>query len=84
MAITKIRVPASWRGGLPGNAFHTKEGIAEFSLGVGPCGKLVDELTCEIEPHGVAVGQSCGDEFKLFFYPTHTLTGRIEITENNS
>lgn len=72
----EIKVPARWQG---------KDGwehlaVAHFTLGLGSCGKVVTQLGLETMPEGVLVTQWCGDEIKQFFYPLHTLTGRIEAT----
>lgn len=83
MAITRIRVPAKWHK-METDVRYGGEIIAtaEFTLGVGPCGKTVVQLGCTIDASGVSVLQVCSDtERKMFFYPMHTLTGRVEITE---
>lgn len=86
--ITRIRIPSKWyqpasRKDYGGERFET----AIFNLGVGPCGKEVIELDIDFQHavSGVLVTQVCSDtEAKSFFYPYHTVTGRIEITKNNS
>jgi hypothetical protein len=87
MAIREIKIPATWVQKRTNDILtHGKPpvvyGTAIFGLGVGPCGKTVIELDYSIDTAGVTVYQVCSDtERKTFFYPMHTLTGRVEVTE---
>lgn len=77
MKITSVTVPSRWidADGLEKNAH------AEFTLGVGPCGKTVRELRVEfLASGGVRVAQYCTDgSTQDFFYPAALLTGRIKV-----
>lgn len=83
MAIREIKIPARWAEIHPsGRSSSDRDAVAIFGLGVGPCGKTVIELDYSIDMAGVTVYQVCSDtERKTFFYPMHTLTGRVEVTE---
>lgn len=85
MAITRVRVPAKWQSAHFSEKKQLDFGVAEFTLGVGPCGKLVEKLSCQVTDEMVMICQDCVDgERKTFYYPMKTITGRIEITENSS
>ena len=75
--ITRVRVPSLWT-----ENFERRNATAEFGLGLGPCGKNVTSITVDFETAGVMVTQWCyeDDEKKVFFYPWHTVTGRVEVT----
>jgi hypothetical protein len=69
--LTRIRIPTNWAGGT----------VADFKLGLGPCGKVVKTLTVDYLPYGAVVQQLCDDgEMKRFVYPWSQITGRIEET----
>lgn len=80
--ISRIRFPAEWRDD---NARqHIR--IADFKLGLGPCGKAVISLDACYEGNGrfLVITQTTADfEEKIFAYPVHTILGRIEITQGN-
>lgn len=83
MSITRIRVPSTWTVPCESKyiATETWHGMADFVLGVGPCGKTVERLEVEFTQYGVLVTQLCTcTERKEFVYPWHTVTGRVEIT----
>lgn len=86
MAISLVRVPAKWEYCYSESYKPVYNvAVAEFKLGLGPCGKVVRSIYATIDAAGVRVIQHCEDgERKTFFYPMHTLTGRVEIIENNS
>lgn len=77
MTITRIRVPSQWHDG----CYGTLKGVADFGLGVGPCGKTVERLDILYHVWGVEIVQVCTcTEQKNFVYPWATVTGRIEVT----
>lgn len=77
MGIIRVKVPSTWRDNPNGS--HTA--IADFKLGVGPCGKTVEVLECNFTVYGVEIVQVCTcTERKVFVYPWHTVTGRVEVT----
>lgn len=84
--ITGIKIPSTWAQMHPsGSSASNRDAIAEFNLGLGCCGKVVDKLDFTADnPAFFAVIQCCGEEVKTFIYPYHTITGRIEIIENIS
>lgn len=87
MKIVSVRIPSTWAELHPsGQSVSNRDAIAEFKLGIGPCGKEVVEIEVNPDvPNAIAVLQHCSDgELKTFVYPYHTVTGRIEIIENNS
>lgn len=87
MKIVSVRIPSTWAELHPsGQSVSNRDAIAEFKLGIGPCGKEVVEIEVNAELHNAfGVIQHCSDgEMKSFLYPYHTVTGRIEIIENNS
>lgn len=73
----RIRFPCKWldEEGLP------NQGLSEFRLGEGPCGKEVAMLTFGRFDGGFYIKQhtSC-DEVKEFFYKWEDVTGRVEVT----
>jgi len=82
MSITRIRVPCRFLtlGAHRENAIPAYNN-AEFSLGLGPCGKTVEVLDVHFHAHGVEIVQVCTcTERKVFVYPWHTITGRVEVT----
>lgn len=81
--ITRVRVPSTWT--IPSdNRYAVKDtwyGMANFTLGEGPCGKTVERLDVIFHAHGVEIVQICTcTEQKNFVYPWHTITGRVEVT----
>jgi hypothetical protein len=69
-----VRIPSIWAEG---------SSVAEFKLGLGPCGKVVTSLNGYWSADGrvYTVQQRCEDEeVKCFHYPLHTITGRIVET----
>ena len=78
--ITRIRIPAEFRT----DNSQTRTEVADFKLGLGPCGKEVVDLNLgadEDYPGFIVVGQTHSDGTrKCFIYPPHTLTGRVEVT----
>jgi hypothetical protein len=82
MTIQRIRVPARWSD-CNGNRYDPIyfTDVAEFQLGLGPCGKTVERLDINFHAHGVEIVQVCTcTEQKTFLYPWHTVTGRVEVT----
>jgi len=78
--ITKIRVPAQWRVPSEHKEYETRLATAEFSLGIGPCGKVVTMLEIEMSDELVNIGQHHEDgSCKNFVYRVCDLTGRVEI-----
>jgi hypothetical protein len=74
--ITRVRIPCEWR-----NPRLLERGLADFTLGPGPCGKTVERLDIHYHAWGVEVVQVCTcTEQKNFVYPWHTVTGRVEVT----
>ena len=72
IVLSRIRIPSTWATG---------HGTADFKLGLGPCGKIVKQLRCWNADSCFSVEQVCDDgEMKIFHYPFHTITGRIEET----
>lgn len=71
--VIRIRIPARWDGG---------EGVADFKLGLGPCGQVVERIECREGEHFLTVIQHTDKETKTFSYPYTTLTGRVEVTKN--
>jgi len=68
--LKSVRIPSRWNGG---------KATAEFKLGLGPCGRTVHTLFSEWSNGCYVIAQACTDgSTKKFFYPIHTLTGRIE------
>lgn len=53
-----------------------------FTLGLGPCGKLVDELQLTESSNYVTIKQVCkaDNEIKSFVYPRSDIEGRVERT----
>jgi len=77
MSIIRVRVPSEWRD----KCYGKMHDHAEFQLGVGPCGKTVEALDVHFHMHGVEIVQVCTcTERKVFVYPWHTITGRVEVT----
>lgn len=80
--ITRIRVPSTWQN--PESLYGEAEphyGVADFTLGIGSCGKTVERLDVVYHVHGVEIVQVCTcHERKTFVYPWHTVTGRVEVT----
>ena len=69
--LSRVRIPTDWNGGT----------IADFKLGLGPCGKVVLSLEIDYADYGAIVVQVCEDgEMKRFVYPWFQITGRIEET----
>lgn len=83
MTIIRVRVPSTWTNPST-NRFagsETWHGIADFQLGVGPCGKMVERLDVHFHAYGVEIVQVCTcTEQKNFVYPWATITGRVEVT----
>ena len=80
--ITRVRVPSIWK---TDTLYGEAKGIADFTLGVGPCGKTVERLDVHFHTHGVVIKQVCAcNEYKMFVYPWHTVTGRVEVTHGNN
>ena len=83
MAITRIRIPSTWLAPDMDNYSEgfSQYGLADFQLGLGPCGKTVERLDVFFHAYGVEVVQVCTcTEQKNFVYPWHTVTGRVEVT----
>lgn len=77
MVTQRIRIPATWH-----NGDKYIDGVADFGLGVGCCGKNVVFLDCGFGANYVKVTQITDDgESKDFYYPIATITGRVEITK---
>jgi hypothetical protein len=77
MAITKIKVPAHWRSA----SGQDLDATAEFTLGLGPCGKVVTHLDLEIggDSAFIMVVQVHADgSQKGFYYRIADLIGRVE------
>lgn len=69
----RIRIPARWS--------NHDSAVADFKLGLGPCGKTVTKLDVDYCDNFVTVTQITSDgEGKLFRYHFAQLTGRIEET----
>lgn len=83
MKIERVRIPSTWTEKTPSGVLVRHDAIAEFSLGIGPCGKEVIEIEIDAELNNAfSIIQHCSDgELKGFVYPYHTVTGRIEIIE---
>lgn len=80
MVVQRIRIPSHWR--ISRSPQLTASGVADFCLGIGPCGKNVVHLDCKLSPDYVMVIQVTDDgESKDFYYPIATITGRVEITK---
>lgn len=72
--LTRLRIPS--RFVLEGEEVHR---VADFKLGLGPCGKTVKALSVKWTLHSLIVTQVHTDRtFKRFIYPRSTITGRIE------
>lgn len=54
---------------------------AVFSLGLGPCGKVVKSLEWTLTRDFLTIIQHCDGEIKTFIYRVDDLCGRIEIEE---
>jgi len=81
MKIERIRIPSKWANPAHGLSERVAHAVADFGLGVGPCGKTVVMLEIEYAQHGVTIHQVCScTERKTFVYPWHTVTGRVEVT----
>lgn len=79
--IMRVRVPATYR--LDDNSYEgkTTHAVADFTLGIGPCGKTVEVLEIDFTIYGCAITQVCScTERKVFVYPWTTVTGRVEVT----
>lgn len=76
MKTTRIRIPAFYRDKNGTKVHH----IADFQLGLGPCGKVVTCLSLDQEDDVVRVIQ-CHDDStaKVFSYLKAHITGRIEV-----
>lgn len=75
--ITRIRVTAAWHDAERGDMVA----VADFTLGLGKCGKVVTHLTADMDGDWLAIGQTTEDgEVKAFLYHASTLRGRAEIT----
>jgi hypothetical protein len=74
MIVKSLRFPASWsQDGIP------RDEVAEFRLGLGPCGRTVTRLGYEIGDGCLHILQEHSDApQKRFVYPLSQLTGRIE------
>lgn len=73
MVLSRIRIPARWS--------NHDSAVADFKLGLGPCGKSVDSLEVVYCDNFVTVEQKTTDgEWKFFRYHHAQLTGRIEET----
>jgi hypothetical protein len=80
--LKRIRIPSCWHNrGDEETMAHTQHGVADFKLGLGPCGKVVDSLALDFARDCVMVTQrtECG-EVKRFTYLFAQITGRIEET----
>jgi len=78
MAIIRVRVPSTWK---TDTLYGETKGVADFQLGVGPCGKTVGKLDVHFHAYGVEIVQVCTcTEQKNFVYPWATITGRVEVT----
>lgn len=73
MTLKRIRIPARW-------ANHDSA-VADFKLGLGPCGKVVTLLRVNYCDNFVTVQQITDDgEWRFFRYHYTQLTGRIKET----
>lgn len=72
--LTRIRIPS--RFCLEG---VSRNEVADFRLGLGPCGKTVIALRTKWTTQSLVVVQVHEDKtFKRFIYPRDQITGRIE------
>lgn len=78
--ITRIRIPSKWQNPNIRQGETRVYEVADFKLGLGPCGKEATFLDLNRDRNGVTVTQVCGNERKDFFYPYELLTGRVETT----
>lgn len=80
MKVVRIRIPSQWV--IPPDARYFKRdayATADFKLGLGPCGKVVQHLSLRIREGVAMVTQTHSDgTYKVFYYPLHQVTGRIE------
>jgi len=71
---------------LPSNPVQARQELCEFTLGLGPCGRVVSRLWCRIEPDFLFITQESFEvdgqvpEFKEFTYRFTEITGRIAST----
>ena len=84
--LISVKVPARWCDNSPLHEIgqpEYKHADAMFTLGLGPCGKVVERMDCDVVDGGapvVAIEQYCTDgTVKAFIYPFSQLTGRIEL-----
>ncbi len=81
---TRVRVPATWRNNDPDWAdVPIRDGVADFLLGIGPCGLEVVAIYSGWNEGGknFYVTQKCSNgERKTFTYRREDITGRIEET----
>lgn len=74
--VSRIRVPATYQVDGTG----PRIAVAEFRLGLGPCGKTVVRLDAEIGDTLLAIDQDHDDGTTIrFIYRVEHLTGRVEI-----
>jgi hypothetical protein len=72
MSLVRVRIPSRWANG---------EGVADFKLGLGTCGKVVISLELDWARDCAIVTQVTEDrEVKRFTYLHSQITGRIEET----
>lgn len=75
--ITRLKIPAKYHN----NFGHEIIGLAaDFTLGKGPCGKIVTKLDISLDSDWVAVLQVHEDgSTKDFYYHVSQLFGRVEV-----
>jgi hypothetical protein len=74
MSIARITVPAAW-----GPSSARRAEVAEFKLGLGPCGLTVTKLDSQLTEGCLVITQHHSDSpAKRFVYPLWKLTGRVE------
>lgn len=74
MEIQSIKFPVNfWDRG------DYRVAVTQFSLGLGPCGKIAESLEYTLTGDFLTIIQYCDGEFKTFIYRVDDLCGRIEI-----
>jgi hypothetical protein len=77
LRVTKIRVPSRYTIDGTGERIA----VAEFKLGVGPCGLNVVDLAVTFSDVALCVSQDHADgSCAEFLYLLSDLTGRVEVT----
>lgn len=71
---------------LPEKPIQARQELCEFTMGLGPCGRVVSRLWCRVEPDFRIITQESFEEdgkvpeFKEFTYRFMDIMGRIETT----